>query len=204
MTSRFTIAFFDWGGVIASDPGDDFLTNLLVKIGATPEQVRGIYSTYMHRFMRGQITEADYWRELGAKYRLSIPDSISDEFLTWQGLAANPDVLSIVDEIKAQGLKVALLTNMVEPTYRGVESAGYFGHFDQVIASCKVGYAKPDKEMYELALKEFQVRATESVFIDDKPQNLEPAQQLGFTTLLAKNPEQIIRDMHNLIALSQG
>ena len=93
MNSRYDTVFFDWGGVIASDPGDEFLSDVLRNVGATEPQIREIFRTYMGRFMCGQISEAKYWKALSDEYGLSIPDTISDEFLKWNGLEANRDVM---------------------------------------------------------------------------------------------------------------
>jgi putative hydrolase of the HAD superfamily len=191
--------FFDWGGVIASDPGDDFLAALLKQIGATDEQIPTIFQTYMRRFTRGQITEAQFWSELRTNYGLVIPESISDEFAKWNGLNANQDVLALVKEVREKGLKVALLTNVIEPSYAIIERAGYYDLFDSVIASYKVGFGKPDKEIYEIALKQMNTTADQSLFIDDKQAFLDPAIEMGFTTILAISPEQIIEDVRNSI-----
>lgn len=196
MTSKYTTIFFDWGGVIANDPGDEFLGDLIKSIGASDAQVQEIFETYMKRFMRGEISEAEYWQELRNKYGLVIHDSISDEFKKWRGLVANEDILALAKELKADGLNIAILSNVIEPTYNVIERAGYYDLFDEVIASCQVGYVKPEQEIYEIALKRFNVTADESIFIDDKQYCLDPAAAMGFRTILAHDPEQIIRDVH--------
>lgn len=197
--TKYTTVFFDWGGVMADDPGDEFLGILLKRHGATGEQISEIFQTYMYQFMRGEMTEQEYWRALKEKYGFMIDDSISDEFMEWSGLVANERILDLVNVVKAKGLKVVILSNVIEPTYNSLERAGLYGSFDKVIASCKVGYAKPDKEIYELALKELGATAEQSIFIDDKQRNLDPADEMGFTTILAENPEQIISDLRSLI-----
>jgi putative hydrolase of the HAD superfamily len=196
MTNQtYTTIFFDWGGVIANDPGDEFLGQLLRNVGATDAQVQEIFTTYMKRFMRGDISEHEYWNELRSKYGFTIHDSISDEFKKWRGLVANDDVLAVAKEAKTQGLNIAILSNVIEPTYKVIEQAGYYDIFDEVIASCKVGYVKPEKEIYEIALSRFGISAHEAVFIDDKQYCLDPAEKMGFKTILAQNPDQIIRDI---------
>jgi putative hydrolase of the HAD superfamily len=192
---KYTTIFFDWGGVIANDPGDEFLGQLLRDIGATEEQVQEIFETYMKRFMRGQISEVEYWQELRTQYGFIIHDSISDEFKKWRGLLANDNILALVKEAKMKGFKTAILSNVIEPTYNVIEQAGYYAHFDKIIASCKVGYVKPEKEIYQIALDRFGVTAQESIFIDDKQYCLDPAAEIGLKTILAQNPEQIIRDV---------
>lgn len=192
---KYTTIFFDWGGVVANDPGDEFLGQLLRDVGATDAQIEEIFETYMKRFMRGEISEAEYWQELRVKYGLAIHDSISEEFKKWRGLIANDDILALVKEAKDRGLNVAVLSNVIQPTYNVIEAAGYYDLFDEVIASCKVGHVKPEEEIYKMALDCFGVTAEESVFIDDKQYCLDPAAAMGFKTILANNPEQIIRDV---------
>lgn len=197
--TKYTTIFFDWGGVIANDPGDDFLSDLLRNVGATDEQIQAIFETYMKRFMRGQITEAEYWQELRTKYGFTIHDSISDEFKKWRGLVANQDILDLAKEAKAKGMNIAILSNVIEPTYNVIEQAGYYNLFDEVIASCKVGYVKPEEEIYEIALGRFRLTPQESIFIDDKQYCLDPATAMGFKTILATSPEQIMRELRECL-----
>jgi putative hydrolase of the HAD superfamily len=67
--------------------------------------------------------------------------------------------------------------------------------------SCDVGMVKPDKEIYELLverLKENGVVSEETVFIDDKEENLVPARELGIETILFEDSEQMIRDLREI------
>lgn len=192
---KIDTVYFDWGGVIADDPGDEFLGKLLLSIGASEAQVQVIFDTFMISFMKGEISEKEYWSQLNKEYGLSIHDTISDEFKKWKGLVVNDEVLSLVYETKAKGYKTALLTNVIEPTYNVLKSAGCYEHFDEVIASCKTGFAKPEKEIYELSLDLLKTTAPQSIFIDDKQRNLDPATEMGFHTILAENPVQIINDL---------
>ena len=198
--SKYKTIFFDWGGVIANDPGDDFLRELLRKVGANNAQIEEFFHDYMPQFMRGEITEDQYWYILRSKYNLNIKDSISEEFKQWKGLVANQDILKLVSDAKAKGIQTAILSNAIEPTYNALQQAGYYDLFDELIFSCKVGFAKPQKEIYALALKQLNTTATESVFIDDKQRNLDPAAEMGFKVILAENPHQIIKDLGTVLA----
>ncbi len=66
--------------------------------------------------------------------------------------------------------------------------------FRDYAASCYVGAAKPDPLYYERALKKFGAPAESSLFIDDRPENVEAAHALGFRCVLYENPEQAIGD----------
>jgi epoxide hydrolase-like predicted phosphatase len=149
--------------------------------------------------MRGKISEVEFWNELKSHYGFSVSDSISEEFIKWNGLVANKDVLGLVNELKSKGTQTAILSNVIEPTYNVLERAGYYGRFDEVIASCEVGFAKPELEIYQLALDRLNTTPEQSIFIDDKQINLDPADKMGFTTILAQNPEQILRDIRSYV-----
>jgi len=196
---RYKAIFFDWGGVIARDPGNDFLEVMLKRLGATQDQADHIFATYKIRFMRGHISEAEYWEALRKEYGLKIHPSISEEFKKWKGLEVDQTILDLARQAKAMGIKIGVLSNIFEPTYNVIKQAGYYDMFDEVVASCKVGYAKPEEAIYRIALERMQVKAEESVFIDDKLRCLEPAQKLGFTTIHAENHEQLARDLTALL-----
>ena len=54
------------------------------------------------------------------------------------------------------------------------------GLFDGGVASCEVKVNKPDPRIYQTLLDKYHLRADESIFIDDRAENLLPASALGF------------------------
>lgn len=71
--------------------------------------------------------------------------------------------------------------------------------FKDYACSCYLRASKPDRLFYERALARFGVAAERSLFIDDRPENVEAAQAMGFTTVLYENPEQAIGETLNLL-----
>ncbi len=84
---------------------------------------------------------------------------------------------------------------------------GITQYFSFLTFSCCLGVFKPDKRMYLDALEKSGVPASETVFIDDIPGNLDGAAALGITPILiAANPASDvetpylkIRDLRELI-----
>lgn len=64
--------------------------------------------------------------------------------------------------------------------------------FRDVACSCYIRAAKPDPAYYQRALAQFGVPAEESLFIDDRPENIESARRLGFHCVLYESPDQAI------------
>jgi epoxide hydrolase-like predicted phosphatase len=196
---NYSTIFFDWSGVISDDSGDGFIKQMLLNAGATSYQAKEITETFFIDFLKGFLSEAEFWDKLKTNYGLKIIGQSSDELKKWLGLIPNKNILELVNKAKRQGLRVVVLTNIIKPVYDIIQKAGYYNLFDDAIASCVVGLAKPQREIYELALKRINVSPQESIFIDDKIVNIETANSIGFKTILAQNPTQIINDLEKLI-----
>lgn len=54
-------------------------------------------------------------------------------------------------------------------------------YFNAITFSYEVGGRKPDLLIYQKALESLNVEASESIFIDDRIENIEKANELGFT-----------------------
>lgn len=202
--TKIKSVYFDWGGVVATDPGDEFLDQILTDIGASRAQIDEIYHSSMRQFMSGEISEQQYWQALRDKYGFEIEETISQRFFEWNGLNANEEIMTLIGELKEKGFKVGLLTNVIEPSYNALTQKGRYEIFDSVTASCIVGINKPDEAIYTIALQSLDTEASEALFIDDKERNLVPARVLGMTTILANSPEQIIEETTEAILKSNG
>ena len=71
--------------------------------------------------------------------------------------------------------------------------------FKDYAASWEMRAGKPDPVYYERALARFGVPAAGSIFVDDRPENIETAARLGFTCVLYQNPAQAIGETLKLL-----
>ena len=62
---------------------------------------------------------------------------------------------------------------------------------DNYIVSGNVGLVKPDKRIFELLLKTFDLKATESIFVDDNSDNVAAAKELGFEGIVFESAQQL-------------
>lgn len=152
---------------------------------------------------------------LGGKGRKERP-RVDPQELFWQmmGVARTPDpwMFPAVKRLKESGMyMLAALSNtvlfpdghMLAGADAGEDgSLDVRGLFDVFISSCEVGMRKPERGIYELALremgrwrgegrldgdhgdgKEAGLKAEEVLFLDDIGGNLKPAKELGMRTL---------------------
>jgi len=72
-------------------------------------------------------------------------------------------------------------------------------YFEDIIVSGEVRMVKPDKKIYTYALKRFHLsNPSESVFIDDRIQNIEVAESFGIKGLHFENAVKLKEDLFRL------
>jgi putative hydrolase of the HAD superfamily len=75
----------------------------------------------------------------------------------------------------------------------------FFELFDGMVISSHVGYLKPEKEIYLELIRRYKIVPEESLFIDDTPENVEAARELGFRAVHLEEPlrlkEILIREL---------
>ena len=57
---------------------------------------------------------------------------------------------------------------------------------------------KPQREVYQWALKQAQVDANEAAFVDDTPKNVEAANALGMHGIVFRDPAQVKENLKAL------
>jgi putative hydrolase of the HAD superfamily len=108
-----------------------------------------------------------------------------------------PEMLAAIARIRAQGLRVAALTNNWITEDGGAE--GLRPHFDVFVESAVVGLRKPDPRIYELACARLAVAPAAAVFLDDIGANLKSARALGMTTIKVVDPEQALGELEGIL-----
>jgi len=109
----------------------------------------------------------------------------------------NDELLGIIDRIR-KNYKVGLISNVNEFHAEINKKRGLFSHFNPCILSCDVGMAKPDKEIFELALKMLKLGPGECVFIDDREKHLKTAKSMGFNTMLFTGNKEFLSELKKL------
>ena len=114
----------------------------------------------------------------------------------WEGLFPNEPMIAFMASLRAQGLRMALLTNNVrEWELRWRALAPIDEIFELVIDSAFVGVRKPEPEIYELAVTGLGVPAQECLFVDDIEVNCAAAVAAGMRAVVFRDTEQAIAEM---------
>jgi epoxide hydrolase-like predicted phosphatase len=182
---------FDWGGVLVDIPAPGMLGLFAQELGVTPEAVNNAYIPFGGRFQKGQISEQDLWVGLCAALDVAKPyDPLLWEHVFEQVYTPKEEMFALASMLKERGYKIGLLSNTESPTVRFFHQQGYT-MFDATVFSCEEGTAKPERRIYEIALKRLGVKPPETVFIDDRADFIEGARKLSIHTIRFEHPQQV-------------
>ncbi|QVL57112.1 MAG: HAD family phosphatase [Simkaniaceae bacterium] len=102
----------------------------------------------------------------------------------------------LVKKLKNKGYRLILLSNTFEPHFNYIaENYSFLPLFDHLILSYEFGYAKPEKKIYEEAIKQAKCLSSECFFIDDRLENIRAAEILGIKGHHFRTPSLLMDDL---------
>ena len=105
------------------------------------------------------------------------------------------NLLKFIRQIKTNGLKIGIISNVAQ--YQFDE---FFSNEEQtelfafLVLSGEVGCAKPNPEIFKIAIEKSNVLPSEIAFFDDSILNIEAAQKMGIQGFLYKNWEDFLKE----------
>ena len=200
--------FFDLGGTLFSYKNVTrttfpILVEAIERAGATREnnqiklaykeasiEIAKYYSTkkyYLHKNFFDEVFESFL-------ERLAI--NIGPDLLSWytdhhrqemiKCLEVKKDCLSTLQTLKEKDIYLSIVSNIDEDMLHPLIDKGNLKPLiDDAISSEKAESCKPDRVIFELALKRAGINARDSLFVGDSPEHdIAGAAPLGFTTVL--------------------
>ncbi|MEO6761419.1 MAG: HAD family phosphatase [Candidatus Saccharimonadales bacterium] len=191
---------FDVGGVLV-DVGTCGSDELERQLNLTPEQTREIWADQIVRMGAGELDEPAFWAELKSKYGIRQVEPGEDLIgRSFAGvLKQNRRVINIAKQISLAGLDIAILSDTIEPHAKVLREVGVYAPFRKVFLSYELGIRKPDPRFYKRVLSKLQVSPEEAVFIDDNPENVVAAENLGIHGIIFKTTNQFVAELAALL-----
>ena len=110
--------------------------------------------------------------------------------LLFQALQPKHDAIDTLEKIRAQGLKLALVTDCSSAAPEILDTTPLGQFFACRASSAHLGTRKPDPEMYRHVLRELKIEAHDCWYVGDgNSHELPGAKKLGMTTVWVDNGE---------------
>jgi HAD superfamily hydrolase (TIGR01509 family) len=147
----------------------------------------------------GAISEDEHWGLV--LDRLAIPRDQLQVFREkyWSGDREDEHLIAFLHSLRPN-YRTGLLSNAWSGIRLSVsENYHFLEAFDTTIFSAEVGMRKPEPGIYLHILNILEVEPQEAVFLDDFPENIEGARELGIQAVLFRNPRQAQDDIKSIL-----
>jgi len=187
---------FDMGGVILTSPyaiWADYASECGLTLDDMRSQLRA--NETWHRFGSGLCT----LEEVDAAFDVfSVAEVVRR---TVEGLSVRPEMVEATRRIKANGLKIAGLTNdwPIPRVDRGVVI-----DWDAFVRSSEEGVSKPDARIYRVASERLAVEPEACVFLDDLHDNAEGARAVGMRAIHVTEAEGALAELSAMLGFPLG
>lgn len=111
-----------------------------------------------------------------------------------------PENVAVLRQLKHSDYELFGLTNWSAETFPyALENYDFFDIFKgKIVVSGEEKLIKPDQKIWEVLLERYNIKANESVFIDDNAKNIETAKHLGFVTIHITEETNLAEELRNL------
>lgn len=187
MRSQIRALLFDADGVVQrqSDGGRAALASLLQvdsKSVVVDDLMRDIFAAERpalsgeHDFIESVMPVLTQW---------NLERSLDQLLRAWTNIQVVPEVIEVIQELRAKGLVCCLATN--QQSHRAnymSQELGYRNLFDREYYSCRLGCGKPDAAYFQHILQDLELEAEAAIFLDDNEANVEAASAIGLNAAL--------------------
>ena len=110
-----------------------------------------------------------------------------------------PGTQVVLTALRAAGVRILGLTNFGRDNFEVARQVHpWLDELDGIVVSSHEGLVKPDPALYQVLLDRYQVIAGRAVFIDDRPENVVTARELGFVGIDFVSAEQLAAELSEL------
>lgn len=190
---------FDYGRVLTGPPDPVAYAQLERISGLSADRLDRFYWKDRQAYDEGKLTGVEFWRRLVGEAGLRLRESAIAELNEWDARMWTRGDAAMLDwqlKIKQRGLLTAIVSNMGDSVHEHMErELDWLGRFDVLVWSYQLRVAKPDPAIYRYALERLGTRPEETLFLDDKKENVDTAAALGMKGLVFSTVERLRADL---------
>jgi len=189
---------FDYGNVLSAPQGPTEIETMASILNVSVHDFLKAYWQFRVSYDEAALDPVRYWHQVSQRLSVSLT---GEQIATLVGVDSQswsypaPVVPQWARELRAAGLKTALLSNMPASVRDHVLRCDWLPPFDQRTFSCEVRVAKPAAAIFEHCLIGLDVDPSEILFLDDRPENIQAAETLGVHGIVYKTAQQAARDI---------
>ncbi len=192
-----TSVIFDLGGVLVDLSAEKTAAEFAVLAGISMPDVFLAYTSNpdFNAYEKGDISDSDFRNAVRRIFSTDASDFEIDR--CWNAMLLNLPTtkLKLLEALK-QRFKTIVLSNTNAIHLNYIERFMLNGtrlerHFHKAYYSHKLRMRKPELNIYSHVLKENNMIAEQTIFLDDSRENINAAKSLGIQTIHITHPDQV-------------
>jgi putative hydrolase of the HAD superfamily len=192
--ARIEAVIFDYGNVVSLPQQPSEVERMASLLGMPLDRFCERYWRFRLSYDRAELTGESYWASVIDGHESGLDHDQLARLMALDGESwahPNEKTLGWAKQLKREGHRVPILSNMPLPVSEYIaENCDWLEIFEQRIFSCSVGFAKPDPRIYRHCLSALQLRPEQTLFVDDRPENVRAASELGMHSMIFETLEQ--------------
>jgi len=186
------IILFDLGGVLVEWNGTEELSTLAGLDFSREDAARfWLHSPAVRKFESGLCNPEEFGRQAVAELQLGItPDEWLSLFVSWDR-GPLPGAVELLTELSATH-ELGCLSNNNQLHWSRICEKHEFGRFfRRQYLSHEIGLCKPDPRIFEFVLDDLGLPPGTVFYLDDSPEIVKSALELGIQAVRAKGVEEV-------------
>ncbi|MCK6265785.1 HAD family phosphatase [Vibrio sp. ZSDE26] len=148
---------------------------------------------------KGLMTEEEAKAQYHQQHQLSVEECERLFYYVKQSLILLYGSVDLIKRLKGAGYRIFALTdNVVEIVEYLKSTYDFWVLFEGATVSADLGLLKPQPEIYQALLSQHDIRASETVFIDDMPHNVKGAEDAEISAIQFENAAQCEAELRAL------
>lgn len=196
LVSSYGGFIFDYGGVLVHQQTEADQARMAEVAGVPKHSFAELYWAERHDYDKDLMSYSEYWTRLAGRAGRTIGAEAIEQLVeldTGSWMQFDERMWDWVDQLRAAGKRVAILSNMPRELGEALRSrTERLSSFDQVTLSYEVRAAKPEAGIYEHCLEGLGVAPEQTLFLDDKIANVQAAEIFGVRAMQFTSREDML------------
>jgi putative hydrolase of the HAD superfamily len=181
--SKVKAVLFDYGNVLCLPQERSDLSLMAKCLDLELDLLETLYWQHRDEYDSGATDGQQYWSKIVCNLNRQISAQqleqlIEIDFNSWS--RPNHVMANWAGSLQGHGYRTAIISNMPIELHRCiVDKCTWLPSFDHYTFSCNIKANKPDGVVFQHCLDALNLRAEETVFLDDRENNVEGARRLG-------------------------
>jgi epoxide hydrolase-like predicted phosphatase len=189
---------FDLGGVVFRDGTKYAIQEMKEKLNFSEKLgLELLLGKPASDFRKGLLTSEEFWKYVQSKIPPKIKAS-KIKSIWYTNYISFPGMFELIKELNSK-FKLGIISGNIKERIEYLnEKYDFRKYFDVEIYSFDLHTTKPDKLMWEKALKLLNLDAKECIYVDDNPESVNTANSMGFKAIRFEDVSQLKKELGNL------